>query len=170
MEAVLAKRFTKIRETKYTKNRDATARLREKAIYERYFLKGEHLEKLAKDLGYKSLSSIEKAVVRVRNAYNLPVKRKFIGEAMEDEIVAYNHSNNEIFLFKTAKQIKELGFNYAMAKHSLINQTFTKVRFGERRKNSIKWFFVLAKDYQTRTDDDLKIKREIAKIKMRNCF
>lgn len=41
METVPAKRFTKIRETKYIKNRDATAKLREKAIYERYFLKGE---------------------------------------------------------------------------------------------------------------------------------
>lgn len=164
------KRFTKIREAKYIKNRDATARLREKAIYERYFIKGEHLEKLAKDLGYKSLSSIEKAVVRVRNIYNLPVKRKFIGEAMDDEMVAYNNSNTEIFLFKTAKQIKEAGFNYALAKHSLINQTFTKIRFGERRKNSIKWFFVLAKDYQTKEGDDLKIRREIAKIKMKNCF
>lgn len=157
-------------DTKKIRERNARAVMRDKIIYERYFINGEHLEQLGKELGYKSLSSIEKAVARIRISKNLPTKRQLTGEALDDEIVAFNNSNNEIYLFRTAKQIKEYGFKPNLAKHSLINQTFTKVRFEQNRKNSIKWYFVLAKDYKFREDDNLLIRRQISKIKMKNCF
>lgn len=148
-----------IRNTKYTKNRDATARLREKAIYERYFLKGEKLENIRIDLGYKSISAIEKAVVRVRNKYNLPTKRVITGEALDNPVIAYNPEVEEVFLFFTNLQIEQEGFKKNLALHSLINQTYT-------RKSKRKWYFVLAKDYKCTGLEPIEIRRNIAKIKM----
>lgn len=157
------KRFQAIRETKYIKNRDATAKLRERAIYQRYFIKGEHLKKIAEDLGYKSLSAIEKAVVRVRKEYNLPCKREMTGEALDNPVVAFNNSNEETYLFYTNVQIEKVGFKKNLALHSLINETYTRI--SPRRKNSIKWYFVLAKDYKIKGYEDITLRKSIAKIK-----
>lgn len=157
-------------DTKNIRERNARARMREKIIYDRYFIKGEHLEQLAKELGYTSISSIEKAVLRIRKERNLPSKRVMTGEAMEDPLIMFNNSNNEILLFRTAKQIRDSGFKPSCVKNALIKESYTKVRFGISRKNSIKWFVVLAKDYKSRPDDDVLIKREIAKIKMKYVF
>lgn len=150
--------------TKKIKERNARARLREDTIYQRYFLRGEHLENLAKELGYKSLSAIEKAVVRVRKKYNLPTKREMTGEALDNPLVAYNNTNDEIFLFYTNVQIERAGFKKALALHSLVNQTYTRVQ--PIRKNSIKWYFILAREYKCKGIEDAKIKKQIAKIKV----
>lgn len=151
-------------ETKKIRERNAKARLRENTIYERYFLRGEHLENLAKELGYKSLSAIEKAVVRVRKKYNLPTKREMTGEALDNPLVAYNNVNDEIFLFYTNVQIEKAGFRKQMALHSLVNETFTRVQ--PIRKNSIKWYFILARQYKSKDTEDVNIRKQIAKIKV----
>ena len=158
-----SKRFTKIRETKYTKNRDATARLRENAIYNRYFLKGEQLESIRLDLGYKSISAIEKAVARVKQKYNLPTKREMTGEALDNPIIAYNPNVEEVFLFFTNVQIEKAGFKKQNALHSLVYSTYTRKL---KRKNAIKWYFVLAKDYKCTGLEPIEIRRNVAKIKM----
>lgn len=151
-------------DTKKIRTRNAVARLREKTIYERYFLRGEHLENLALELGYKSISSIEKAVARVRKLYNLPTKREMTGEALDNPLIAYNNSNEEVFLFYTNLQIERAGFKKQLALHSLVNETYTRIK--PSRKNSIKWYFVLAKDYKSRGDEPRELRKQLAKIKV----
>ena len=150
-------------QTKAIRTRNAVARLRENTIYERYFLRGEHLENLAKELGYKSISSIEKAVARVRKIYNLPTKREMTGEALDNPLIAYNNSNEEVYLFYTNVQIEKIGFKKANALYSLVNQTFTKIT---RRKNAPKWYFILAKDYKCQGHESRELRQQVAKIKM----
>ena len=149
--------------TKKIRMRNDVARLREKTIYERYFIKGENLEKIANEIGYKSLSSIEKAVARVRKKYNLPTKRSFSGEALDNPVVAYNNSTDEVFLFYTNVQIENRGFKKNLALHSLVNQTYTRIN---KRKNAVKWYFVLAKDYKCKGCEPIKFRRDLAKIKV----
>lgn len=151
---------------KYLANRDAAARLREDIIYRRYFLNGEHLEKLGNELGYKSLSAIEKAVARVRKKYNLPTKREMTDEAIDDALVIY--SEDETYLVFTAKQIEQLGFKPMLIKYSLINETYTKMRFNTKWK--VKYQVCLARDYQVKKTDSKAIRIQIAKIKTRELF
>jgi len=151
-------------DTKFIRSRNSVALLREERIYERYFLRGEHLGELAKDLGYKSLSSIEKAVVRVRKKYNLPTKREMTGEALDNPLICYNNSNEDVFLFYTNVQIEKIGFKKNLALHSLVNETYTHIF--PKRKNSIKWYFVLARDYKTKGYEDIIIRKQLSKIKV----
>lgn len=150
--------------TKKIRMRNEVARLREKSIYQRYFIRGEHLENLALELGYKSLSSAEKAVARIRKQYNLPTKREMTGEALDNPLVAYNNANEDILLFYTNKQIENAGFNKQLALHSLKNETYTRTK--PSRKNGVKWYFVLAKDYKCQGGEDRMIRRQLAKIKV----
>lgn len=151
-------------DTKKIKERNDRAKMREKIIYERYFLRGEHLENLAKEIGYKSLSSAEKAVARVRKKYNLPTKREMTGEALDNVLVAYNKLNDDIYLFYTNVQIEKAGFKKSLALHSLVKQTYTRMK--PSRKNGIKWYFILAREYKCKGTEDMTIRKQIAKIKV----
>ena len=127
-------------------------------------MRGENLGNLSKELGYSCISSIEKAVTRVRKKYNLPTKREMTGEALDNPLIAYNKSTEEVHLFYTNVQIERIGFKKNLALHSLINETYTRTK--PSRRNGIKWFFVLAREYKCQGYEPTYIKRQTAKIKM----
>lgn len=85
------------------------------------------------------------------------------GEALDNPLVAYNESNEDTYLFYTNVQIEKMGFKKSLALHSLVNQTYTRIQ--PYRKNSIRWYFVLAKDYKIKGYETIEIRRSIAKIK-----
>ena len=145
---------------KKVKERISRARDREEIIFERYFLKGEKLIDIANDIGM-SLSGIEKVAHRVKQKYNLPVKRKLTGEALDDPVVCYSENKKEIYLLYTAKQYEKLGFKYSQYMNSLVKNTWTK-------KNGKKYYFVLAKDYKKQGFESKAIMQEIARIKMKS--
>jgi len=140
---------------KKIKERNDRARLREQIIFQRYYLKGEKLKDIAKELGM-SLSGAEKVVLRLKIQ-----KRKTIGEALDDPIVVYNDKKS--YLFYTAKEIEKNGFKYNNVRHSLLNQTYTRLK-NER------FYVILAKDYKTQKFESKAFKKEIAKIKARYFF
>ena len=150
--------------SKYIKDRDSRANLRYKIILERYYFGGEHLERLANEIGM-SLSGAEKIVNKINKEYG-QTKRQFIGEALDDPIVIYRQKPDEsyiVYFCNTAKQITEAGFKWANTQYALINQTFTK----KMRK---RYYVCLAKDFDAKLCDDIKIRQKIAKIKMKNIF
>ena len=153
-----------IRQIKYNRDIDSRARLRYNIIKERYFIKGMHLENIAKDIGM-SLSGAEKIASKISKELN-STKRELQGEALDDPLIAYRKQKRtqeivEIKLFYTMKQAVRDGFKQPNVYHSLHHQTCT---YRERSN----WYFCLAKDFDASECADVKMRREIRQIKMKN--
>lgn len=147
--------------TKYIRDRDNRAKMREKAIYERYYLNGESLKVVSKDLGM-SVSGAEKVINR-----NKWQKRKDTGTALDDIWVASSYNSEKWFVevFTTGKQLENAGFKWALARNSLVNQTYT--RKAPRRKNGVKWYFELLKDFDLQKISDIDERRKLLMMKIR---
>lgn len=151
-----------IRQIKHNRDIDNRARLRYNIIKERYFIKGMHLKNIAKDIG-TSLSGAEKIASKISKEFNC-TKREMQGEALDDPLVAYRKRHGEIVevkLFYTMKQAVRDGFKQPNVYYSLQHQTYTH----RERSN---WYFCLVKDFDASECDDVKIRREIRQIKMKN--